>query len=301
MKRYSAEFSIIKMAKVFNVSRAGYYRYISEKVSQRYTENKELAMKIKLIFENSRRNYGSPRIHAVLKNNGESCSRKRVAKIMKQNKLQAKTLKRWKPSSKTTTDISKVSPNLLNQNFTTNKSNVAWVLDITYVKTAEGWLYVSTVLDLYSRKIVGICMDCHANADLILRSLRQAICHRSPSSGLILHSDRGTQYTSNKYKTFAQQNGFITSMSAKGNCYDNAVIESFFHTLKTEHVFFYKFKTRKEAVRSIFEYVEVFYNRQRIHSTLNFLSPQEFEQQEHIKKMESRMKIAQPAMEAARV
>lgn len=295
MKRYSAEFPIAKMAQIFNVSRAGYYRYIGKKMSERNKKNEELASKIKSIFESSRRSYGSPRIHAVLKNRGEICSRKRIAKIMKKNKIQAKTRKKWKPTSTTIKDVSIVAPNLLNQNFSVDKANVVWVLDITYVKTNEGWLYVSTVLDLYSRKIVGLSMGSRMDTNLVIRSLKQAACHRSPSAGLIVHSDRGIQYTSHKYKMFAQSNGFIISMSGKGNCYDNAVMESFFHTLKTEHVFFYKFATRREAIRSIFEYIEVFYNRQRLHSTLNFLSPQTFEQQGF---MESRVKLAQPAIEA---
>ncbi|HJZ24530.1 MAG TPA: IS3 family transposase [Candidatus Babeliales bacterium] len=277
MRNHSDEFPIIKMAKVLKVSRAGYYQYIDKSESEREKRNKELTIKIKTIFENSRQNYGSPRVCAALRNQGESCSRKRVAKIMRQNRIQAKIRRKWKASSMTTRDLSIMAPNLLKQNFIVSKANAAWVHDITYIKTNEGWLYVSAVLDLYSRKIVGLSMGSCIDTRLVIRSLEQAICHRSPLAGLILHSDRGTQYTSHEYKIFTQKAGIILSMSAQGNCYDNAVIESFFHTLKTEHVFFYAFRTRQEAIRSIFEYIEVYYNRQRAHSTLNYLSPQEFE------------------------
>jgi putative transposase len=196
---------------------------------------------------------------------------------MNLNQMKAKMKKRFKHFAKVSSDASKIAPNLLNQDFITNKADMAWVLDITYIKTCEGWLYVSAILDLYSRKIVGLSMGCRADVKLVIRSLDQAIIHRSPASGLILHSDRGVQYTSSEYKKIAQKNGFFLSMSAKGCCYDNAAMESFFHTLKTEHVFFHKFTTKKEAMVSIFEYIEVFYNRQRIHSTLNFMAPVEFE------------------------
>lgn len=293
MKKHCAEFPIVKMAKVFKVSRAGYYRYINKKPSLSETKNAELGCKIRSIFERSRRTYGSPRVHAVLRKQGETCSRKRVAKIMRQNKIWAKTKKRWKPAQKTSYRVDNIAPNLLNQNFTVSRANAVWVLDMTYINTNEGWLYLSTVLDLYSRKIVGLSMGSCIDTGLVIRSLTQAMRHRKPNAGLILHSDRGTQYTSTEYKNFAKNNNFILSMSAKGNCYDNAVMESFFHTLKTEHVFFYKFATRREAVISIFEYIEVFYNRHRIHSTLNFMSPSDFEQQQLItneNKMESRVK-----------
>lgn len=293
MKDYCMEFPIVKMAKVFKVSRAGYYRYINKKPSLTEKKNNELVYMIKDIFKSSRGTYGSPRIHAMLKKQGETCSRKRVAKIMNKNKIVAKTKKRWKSAKSTGYREGNIAPNLLKQNFETSGINVVWVLDITYIDTKEGWLYLSTVLDLCSRKIVGLSMGNCVDTELVIRSLKQATTHRNPDAGLILHSDRGTQYTSKKYADFAKKNSFVLSMSAKGNCYDNAVIESFFHTLKTEHVFFKKFKTRAEAVTSIFEYIEVFYNRQRIHSTLNFMSPQNFEWRQLIKNektMESRVK-----------
>ena len=173
-------------------------------------------------------------------------------------------------------------------------------MDITYVHTKEGWLYVSTVLDLYSRKIVGLSMSSHADTSLVLKSLHQAVTHRNPSRGIIIHSDRGCQYTSDAYIDYAKTSGFILSMSAKGNCYDNAAMETFFHTLKTEHVFFCNYLTREEAIASIFEYIEVFYNRQRLHSSLNYMPPVGFELQQQVhlhQNIVSRVKLARPAIE----
>jgi len=278
MKTHASDFTIEIMAKILQVSRAGYYKYLDKVISATGQHEEVLAKKIKLIHKQSKEIYGSPRIHAELKKQGEKCSRKRVRKIMNKYSIQAKTQKKWKPMGQTTKDLSKVAPNLLNQNFTAAAENEVWVTDITYIRTSEGWLYLSAVLDLYSRKIVGLSMGRHIDTNLVLRSLTQAICHRMPKPGLILHSDRGVQYTSASYKIFTRKVGMTLSMSAKGYCYDNAAMESFFHTLKTEHVYFYHFKTRQEAICSIFEYVEIFYNRQRIHSTLGYLSPLEFEQ-----------------------
>lgn len=278
MRKYASEFPIRKMAQVLHVSCSGYYKHRNKKDSKTIIKNRELLVKIKIIYNKNRQIYGSPRIHAVLKKQGESCSRKKIAKLMQINKIQAKTRKKWKTTTKGTKDLTKISPNLLNQNFKVNCANVAWVGDITYIYTSEGWLYVSTFLDLYSRKIVGLSTGNCLDTDLVIRSLNQAINRRRPGPGLILHSDRGVQYTSNEYKKIAGENRFVLSMSAKGNCYDNAAMETFFHTLKTEHVFFYNYKTRNEAIASIFEYIEVFYNRQRIHSTLNYMTPIEYEE-----------------------
>lgn len=277
MKNHAVEFPIEKMAKVFKVSRAGYYKYINKTETLTKQYNKKLLEKIKLIYKQNRQVYGSPRIHAVLKKQGESCSRKRVAKIMKQEKIQAKTRKKWKAGAKSCRDLSKIAPNLVNKNFTVTEENNVWVTDITYIKTEEGWLYVSAILDLYSRKIVGLSMGSRIDSNLVIRSLEQAICHRTPKPGLILHSDQGIQYTCSEFRKFAVKCGIRLSMSAKGNCYDNAAMESFFHILKTEHTYFYNYKTRQESNRSIFEYIEVFYNRQRLHSTLNFMTPVEYE------------------------
>lgn len=185
MKNHSAEFEIKKMAKVFKVSCSGYYKFINKKESLTVAKNKELISNIKLIYKKSRCTYGSPRIQKALSQQGKKCSRKRVAKLMKQNGIQSKIRVKWKATTKGTKDISKIAPNLLNQNFKVDVANKAWVQDITYISTNEGWLYLSTVLDLYSRKIVGLSMGNRIDAKLIIRSLNQAIIHRNPKPGLI--------------------------------------------------------------------------------------------------------------------
>lgn len=279
MRNNSTNLEIEMMAKIFKVSRSGYYKYLNKKETPRLRQTIELTDQIRLIHKQNRQVYGSPRICAVLNKLGHKCSRKRVAKIMQQNNIQAKTRKTWKYSTKDSSKLSTLTPNLINKKFSAIAENMVWVSDITYVRTREGWLYVSVVLDLYSRKIVGLSMDKYADSNLVIKSLSQAIYHRNPNSRLIVHSDRGCQYTSYEYQNFISKHDIAPSMSAAGYCYDNAAMESFFHTLKTEHVFFCDFETRSSASTSIFEYVEVFYNRQRIHSTLNYLSPLEFEKQ----------------------
>lgn len=278
MKNNSTKLEIEMMAKIFKVSRSGYYKYVNKKESPRLKQVRELTDQIKLVHKQSRQVYGSPRICAVLNKLGHKCSRKRVAKIMQQNNIQARTRKTWKHFAKSS-ELSTLAPNLINKKFSAAAENLVWVADITHIRTKEGWLYVSAILDLYSRKIVGLSTGNYIDTNLVIRSLNQAICHRNPNPGLIVHSDRGCQYTSYEYQNFLSKHGIVSSMSAAGYCYDNAAMESFFHTLKTEHVFFCNFETRKCASTSIFEYVEVFYNRQRIHSTLNYLSPLEFEKQ----------------------
>lgn len=300
MKKHSQEFPVDKMAKIFKVSRSGYYKFVNKKESKRSIYNKKLVEKIKSIYKKKRQVYGSPRIHMALKQQGEQCSRIKIAKLMAKNNIKAKTRKKWKATTKGSKDLSKIAPNLLEQNFAAAVENEVWVEDITYVWTKEGWLYVSTVLDLYSRKIVGLSMGNRIDTDLVIRSLNQAVCHRSPKPGLIVHSDRGVQYTSADYKALMTKYGFRQSMSSKGNCYDNAAMESFFHTLKTEHVFFYDFKTRQEAMDSIFEYIEVFYNRQRSHSYLNYLTPEEFEKRKlNINGLEKMSRVKSPAAQAS--
>jgi len=286
MRKHKKKFPVGKMAKVLKVSCAGYYKYINRKESLWEKENRELTQAIKVIHEESRGVYGSPRVHAILSKQGKKCSRKRVARIMQENGIQAKTKRKWKTTTKATKDPAKVAPNLVNQNFTVKEKNRVWVSDITYIETGEGWLYLAATMDLYSRMLVGLSMSSRMNADLVERSLQQAIFHRAPQKGVIAHSDRGSQYTSDQYKKHALKHGIRLSMSSTGNCFDNAAMESFFHTLKTEHVFFQKFSTRAEAIQSIFEYVEVFYNRQRLHSTLGYLSPYEFEEQQSLKEKE---------------
>lgn len=261
---------------MLNVSRNGYYKFLRSPPSKREEENKSLLTKIKLIHAKSRETYGSPRVHAALQLEGESCSRKRVARLMKKAVIQAKMKKRFKVTTKANPKA-KAAPNVLNRDFTAMEPNQRWVADITYIATAEGWLYVAAVLDLYSRRIVGLSMHEKMTTNLVRAALEQALTHRKPQPGLLHHSDKGCQYTSREFQQLLQAHQITVSMSGTGNCYDNAVMESFFHTLKTEHVYFECYLTREQAKRSIFEYIEVFYNRQRLHSTLGYLAPTDFE------------------------
>jgi putative transposase len=278
MKKHEEEFSIEKMAKVLNVSRSGYYDYLAKEKSARWVENERLKKKIKSIHEEKRKVYGSPRVHRELKKQGEKCSRKRVARLMREEGIQAKMRRRWKKTT-VAKESQEPSPNHLKQNFTVEAPNKVWVSDITYIGTQEGWLYLAIVMDLFSRKIVGLSMGERLQTDLVSNALKQAIFRRGTKEGLIHHSDRGSQYTSKEFKELTDKYGIKLSMSGKGHCYDNAVAESFFHTLKTEHVNFNKYRIREEAKSSIFEYIEVFYNRGRAHSTTGYLSPEEFENQ----------------------
>lgn len=276
MQSYAAEFSIEMMFHVFEVSRAGYYEFIKGQVSQRKQEDMRLLEIITVIHQDSRGTYGSWGVHAELRELGELCSRKRVAKIMKQAGIVAKMKKRFKVTTRANPKAMP-APNLLQQDFTAEKPNQRWVADFTYVATQEGWLYAATVMDLFSRRIIGLAMSEHMIADLVISALRQALIHRQPPADLIHYSDRGSQYTSRDFQALLKEHGIIASMSGTGNCYDNAAMEGFYHTLKTEHVYFEHYETREEAKESIFEYVEVFYNRKRRHSTLGYFSPMVFE------------------------
>jgi putative transposase len=277
MQQHSIEFNLKRMSHVFGVSRSGYYQFIKVELSCREKENMRLLKKIKVIHAESRQTYGSPRVHAVLRRQDDPCSRKRVARLMRLAGIAAKMKKRFKITTQANPKASP-APNLLRQNFTAEVPNQRWVTDITYIATAEGWLYVAAVLDLFSRRIVGLAMSERMTVDLVIKALNQAVIHRNPANGLTHHSDKGSQYTSKDFQKQLKLHRMISSMSGAGNCYDNAAMESFFHTLKTEHTCFEHYMTRKQAKQSIFEYIEVFYNRQRLHSTLSYCSPVAFEQ-----------------------
>lgn len=279
MQKEGREFCIEKMAKVLKVSVSGYYAYLRRKISLREEKNSKLVDLIRTIHREGRSMYGSPRVHAKLKQLGEKCSRKKVARLMRENGIAAKMRRNWKRTTKA--GKRKSSDNLLRQDFTSAFPNEKWVSDITYVPTEEGWLYVSCTMDLFSRKVVGLSMGKTLCVSLVESTIKQALCHRGISESLIHHSDRGSQYTSEEFEKLAKENGIRLSMSGKGNCYDNAVMESFFHTLKTEHVYQHKFSSRYEAKLSLFDYIEVFYNRQRAHSFLGYISPEEYERNWH--------------------
>jgi len=267
------------MCRALEVSRSGYYAYRGRPKSQRRIDNDKLLIEIRRVFVENDSNYGSPRIWNQL-NNVEhvSCSENRIARVMRANNIVAVQRRRFRVTTNSKHNYP-VWPNVLNRDFSVSEPNKVWVSDITYVWTFEGWLYVSTILDLFSRGIVGLAMDKTIADTLTTRAMNQAIARRNPDKGLICHTDRGSQYAGNDFKKILADNGFIGSMSKKGDCWDNAVAESFFHTLKVELVHRNKFRTREEAKQRIFKYVEMYYNRKRAHSTLGNLSPVEFERQ----------------------
>jgi len=258
------------------VSTSGYYDWRGRKLSTHAKRDQELLDKIRRSFDRSHGIYGAPRVHDDLKADEEAVSRKRIARLMRENRLVARCVKAFKRTT-VTDPRSCFSPNLLGQDFGAEKINQRWVSDITYIATEQGWLYLATVMDLYSRAIVGWAMDKHMDAQLIGSALRMALNNRRPESCLVLHSDRGTQYCSVDYQKQLAKNGIQCSMSDTGNCYDNAAMESFFHSLKTEWVNHYKYETRAAAKASVFEYIEVFYNRQRRHSFSARMPPMMYE------------------------
>ena len=273
-----------KMCRVLEVSRSGYYAYKKRRKSQHRIDNEKLLIEIKRVYLEFRKDYGSPRIWDHLRNKDQIlCSENRVARLMQDNGIVAVRKSRFIVTTNSKHDYP-VWPNILCRNFTVDRPNAIWVSDITYIWTLEGWLYLAAILDLFSRMIVGLAMDKTIADTLVLQAMRQAILRRNPKKGLIFHSDRGSQYAGNDFKAVLCQNEFIGSMSRKGNCWDNAVAESFFNTLKVELIYRNMFKTRDEAKRKIFEYVEMYYNRRRAHSTLGYLSPFEYERQEGIEK-----------------
>ena len=267
------------MCRALEVSRSGYYAYKKQPKSQRWVDNEKLLIEIRQVFLANDSNYGSPRIWNELHNIEHiRCSENRVARIMHVNGIVAIQKRKFRVTTNSKHGYP-VWPNLLNRNFVVQKPNAVWVTDITYIWTFEGWLYLAAILDLFSRGIVGLAMDKTIADTLTTQAMKQAILRRDPPKGLVCHSDRGSQYASNDFKAILAQNEFVGSMSRKGDCWDNAVAESFFHTLKVELVHRNKFRTRDEAKRKIFEYVEIYYNRKRTHSTLGYLSPFEYERQ----------------------
>jgi putative transposase len=271
-----AHFPIEFMCEQLEVSRSGFYAWKWRPESLRQQEEQQLAEEVAQVHQESRGTYGSPRVHAEMRARGRKVSRKRVARLMKKQKLQARKRRR----SVRTTDSNHsnpVAPNVLERDFSPDKPNSTWATDITYVWTGEGWLYLAVVLDLFSRMVVGWSMSEHIDTKLVLGALEMALEGRQPPQGLLHHSDRGSQYASAEYQQALASRGIQCSMSRKGNCWDNAVVESFFSTLKLELVYLTDLPTRHQARLEIFEYLEVFYNRRRRHSSLGYLSPWEYE------------------------
>jgi len=266
------------MSRVLKVSRCGYYKWRKQPISHRKAENLKILENIRIIREKQpkKQSYGSPRLRWELNMLGIKCHKNRVARIMRANGIRAR-IKRKFVVTTNSQHKNPIAPNLLRQKFDVLRPDVAYVSDITYIPTAEGWLYLAVILDLFSRKVIGWAVDKELNTGLIIKALNNARIARKRTRDVLLHSDRGSQYASFEYRDMTERYGYVQSMSGAGNCYDNAVVESFFNTLKTEWVFWHRYKTRAEATSSIFDYIETFYNRERRHSKLGYLSPVEYE------------------------
>ena len=271
------EFPIKRMCEVLCVSESGYYAWRKREPSQRRREDEALGKQIEDAYSKNREVYGSPRIHAELKEQGMHCGRKRVARLMRERGINAKPRRR-KMKTTDSQHNNPVAPNLLNRDFTADAPNTTWVADITGIQTREGWLYLAAIVDIFSRLVVGWAMGKERDEYLVTKAGVMALEQRHPRAGLMHHSDRGSQYTSQGYLALLQGHGIQVSMSRKGDCYDNALMESFFGTLKEECVEHQTYQTRAEARTSVFEYIQVFYNRQRKHSSLGYVSPITYEQ-----------------------
>ena len=275
--QHHQEYPMSLMCQVLEVSVSGYYAWKQRPVCARQIADERLSARIHQVHEATHQIYGSRRIRAELAAQGSSCGRKRVVRLMRNLGLKARQ-RRHRTVTTDSQHCDPVAPNLLDRDFSALAPNTKWVTDITGVWTAEGWLYVAIVLDLFSRLVVGWAMAAHRDAELVEQALQMALVRRHPAAGLLHHSDRGSQYTSGLYQSRLSQFGVQVSMSGKGDCYDNAAMESFFSSLKGEWTDWHTYHTRQEAQLSIFEYIEVFYNRQRRHSTLGYLSPVIYEQ-----------------------
>ena len=261
------------------VSRSGYYAWRSRPESARSRENRRLLVAIRAIHKDRRKRcYGSPRIHKELREQGQRCGRHKIARLMRVNGIEARGRRKFKVTTDSSHQLP-VAPNILARDFEATAPNQKWAGDITYIWTSEGWLYLAVILDLFSRMVIGWSIKPRLTADLVCDALRMAIANRLPLGKPLMHSDRGSQYASNQHQRILQAFGITCSMSRKGDCWDNAVLESFFATLKTECVYQMPFLTRPEMRRELFDYMEVFYNRERLHSSLDYMSPWKFEQQ----------------------
>lgn len=264
------------MCNVLGVSKSGYFKWLNRPKSDRQKKHEKLSKVILRTHLEFKQRYGSTKITKTINKRGVKVSERTVSRIMTANKWKSCTVKKYKATTNSN-HHHPVSENLLNRRFIVSQPNQSWVTDITFIPTNEGWLYLASVMDLFSRKIVGWAMDSTMTKELVMNALKMAYQRQKPKPGLIHHSDRGVQYASKEYQKLLKHYGMTGSMSRKGNCYDNACIESFHGILKRELVYQTKYKTREEARKSLFEYIEFFYNSKRIHSTLNYHTPNEFE------------------------
>jgi putative transposase len=276
IRAHQDQFKVLRMCEVFEISRSGYYSWRDRKESKRVEENRTVLAEIHKVHERSKQAYGTVKTWRELKAKGMSCGRHRVARLRRQDGIEARRRRRFRITTQSRMGVVPVE-NKLNQRFEVGKMNRAWVGDITFIATAAGWLYLAVLIDLYSRKVVGWAMSERIDQQLVIGALNMAILQSRPEPGLIHHTDQGRQYSSTAYVEILKKHGMIPSMSRRGNCYDNAVAESFFSSLKNELVHHCSFKTRDEARTAIFEYIELFYNRQRRHQSLDYVSPVDYE------------------------
>lgn len=271
------EFPVGVMCHVLRVARSGYYAWCGRQLSARRQRQAVLDEQIRQVHRDNRAVYGSPRVHRELQARGVACCENTVAKRMRACGVRAKTQRRFVVRTTDSRHGHPVAPNTLDRQFQQARPNEAWVADITYIPTQQGWLYLAAVMDLCSRKIVGWATADHLRAELACEALKAAVDQRRPPRELLFHSDRGIQYACDEFQAQLARHGLRASMSRTGNCYDNAVIESFFGTLKTELVYHENYPTHDAARQSLFEYIEVFYNRRRRHSALGYVTPTQFE------------------------
>jgi len=277
IQEHRARWPVEVTCRVLQVSRSGYYAWRRRRPSFSSRRRERLLARIRQVHQHNRELYGSPRVHRALLIDGEVISRNTVAKLMRQAKIRAKSRKRYVPRTTDSTHRKPVADNKLSRDFAADAPDRKWLADITYVATGEGWLYLAGVLDCFSRKIVGWSMANHMETDLVGDALKMALLQRDPRGDLLHHSDRGVQYASDDYQRLLRAHGIEASMSGRGDCYDNAMMESFWATLKCELVHQHKFATREQAKAAIFQYIEMFYNRKRLHSSLGYVSPDSFE------------------------
>ena len=278
IQEHDRRYPIRLMCRALAVSAAGYYAWQSRPESSRSIQTRTLLSTIRVIHRESRETYGSPRIWSALVKQGHRVGEHRVARLMRQNGIRAKTVTKWRATTSSSHGLP-VAANTLDRQFRASQPNRVWAGDITYVWTREGWLYLAVLLDLYSRAVIGWAMGPRLTGALTEQALRMALTTRQPTAGLLHHSDRGSQYAARSYQQLLTMHGITASMSRKGNCWDNACVESFFGTLKRELVYQRQYATRSDATQDIFEYIEVFYNRNRRHSMLGYQSPAEYEAQ----------------------
>ena len=269
-------YALTRLCHVLEVSTSGYYDWVDRPMSRRDKDNQRLTVKLHCFHQQSKQISGSPNLHQDLLDDGETVGIKRVQRLMKEAGIQSKITKKF-VIAKNSKHSHQVAPNLLERHFKTDKKDVAWVTDTTFIHTREGWLYLATVMDLYSRKIIGWSMGKRNNRVLVCDALLMALWRRKHPKKVIVHSDQGSTYASNDYQSLLKEKKLVCSMSRRGNCWDNAVAESFYGSLKNEWVNWEDYKTRDQAKKSIFNYIEVFYNRKRRHSYLGYKSPDEFE------------------------